>query len=136
MNLFVNVFDDLSNNISTNLNLIETHPIIIWFNDNYKRIEGDSNEQDVFTYLSLTGIFSHFIKSDYYQTLNLKTTKKTTFRYLKNLINYNGLFENDYIESLDITINTKRIHKYHLLKGWELKNENLATNTNINNNLN
>ena len=89
MNLFVNVFDDLSNNISTNLNLIETHPIIIWFNDNYKRIEEDSNEQDVLSYLSLTGIFSKFIKSDYYQTLNLKTKKKTTFRYLKNIINYN-----------------------------------------------
>ena len=107
MNLFVNVFDDLSNNLSINLNLIETYPIIIWFNDNYKRIEGDSNEQDILTYLSLKDIFSHFIKSDYYQTLNLKTKKKTTFRYLKNLINYNGLFENDYIESLDITINKK-----------------------------
>ena len=59
---------------------------------------------------------------------------KTTFRYLKNLINYNGLFEGDYIESIDITINKKQIHKYHLLKGWELKHKNLATNTNINNN--
>ena len=43
MNRFVNIFDDYSNNISTNLNLIETYPIIIWFNENYKRIEGDSN---------------------------------------------------------------------------------------------
>ena len=59
MNLFVNVFDDLSNNTSTNLNLIETHLIIIWFNENYKRIEGDSNEQDVLTYLSLKEIFSY-----------------------------------------------------------------------------
>ena len=41
MNLFVNIFDDLSNNISTNLILIETYPIIIWFNKNYKRIEKD-----------------------------------------------------------------------------------------------
>ena len=104
MNLFVNVFDDLSNNISTNLNLIETYPIIIWFNENYKRIEGDSTEQDVLTYLSLRDIFLHFIKSDYYQTLKLKTNKKTTFSYIKNLINYNGLFENDYIESVDIII--------------------------------
>ena len=135
MNLFVNIFDDLSNNISTNLNLIKTHPIIICFNDNYKRIEGDSNEQDVFTYLSLKGIFSHFIKSDYFQTLTLKTKMKTTFRYLKNLINYNGLFEGDYIESINTTINKKkRIHKYHLLKGWKFKNENSTTNTNINNN--
>ena len=124
MNLFVNVFDDLSNNLSINLNLIETHPIIIWFNHNYKKIECDSNDHDVLTYLSLKDIFSHFIKSDYYQTLNLKTKKKTTFRYLKNLINYNGLFENYYIESIDRIINNKRIHKYHLLKGWELKNEN------------
>ena len=136
MNLFVNVFDDLSNNISTNLNLIETYPIIIWVNENYKRIEGDSTEQDVLTYLSLRDLFSHFIKSDYYQTLNLKTKKKTTFSYLKNLINYNGLFENDYIESIDRIINNKRIHNYHLLKGWELKQENLTNNTNINNNLN
>ena len=130
MNLFVNVFDDLSNNISTNLNLIETHAIIIWFNDNYKRIEGDLNEQDVLTYLSLKDIFLHFKESDYYQTLKIKTKKKTTFRYLKNLINYNGLFDFDYIESIDKTINNKRIHKYHLLKGWELKNENSTTNTN------
>ena len=43
MNIFVNVFDNLSNNLSTNFNLIETHPIIIWFNNNYKRIESDSN---------------------------------------------------------------------------------------------
>ena len=43
MNLFVNIFDDLSNNLSTNLNLIKTHIIIIWFNNKYKRIEGDSN---------------------------------------------------------------------------------------------
>ena len=34
MNLFVNVFDDLSNNLSINLNLLEAHPIIKWFNDN------------------------------------------------------------------------------------------------------
>ena len=121
MNLFVNIFDDLSNNLSTNLNLIETHPIIIWFNDNYKRIEGDSNEQDVLTYLSLKDIFLHFIKSDYYQTLNKKIKKKTTFGYLKNLINYNGLFDLDYIESIDRIINKKRIHKCHLLKGWKLK---------------
>ena len=66
MNLFVNVFDDLSNNLSINLNLIKTHPIIIWFNDNYKRIEVDSNEQNILTYLLLKDIFSHFIKSDYY----------------------------------------------------------------------
>ena len=89
MNRFVNVFNDLSNNLFTNLNFIETHPIIIWFNDNYNRIEGDSNEQDVLAYLSLKDILLHFIKSDYYQTLNLKTKHKT-FRYRKNLINYNG----------------------------------------------
>ena len=47
MNLFVNVFDDLSNNLFININLIKTNPIIIWFNDNYKRIEDDSNEQDI-----------------------------------------------------------------------------------------
>ena len=112
------------------------HPIKIWFNKNYKRIEGDSNEQDVITYLSLKDIFLHFKESDKYQTLNPTIKKKTTFRYLKNLINYNGLFDLDYIESIDKTINNKRIHKYHLLKGWELKNENSTTNTNINNNLN
>ena len=116
MNLFVNIFDDLSNNISTNLNLIETYPIIIWFNDNYKRIEGDSNEQDVLTYLSLKDIFLHFKESDYYQTLKPTTKRKTTFGYLKRLINYNGLFDLDYIESLDKTINNKRIHKYIYLK--------------------
>ena len=113
------------------MNVFEPHSIIIWFNKNYKWIEVDSNEKTVLTF---KGIFSRFIKSDYYQTLNLKTKKKTTFRYLKNLINYNGLFENDYIESIDQIINNKRIHKYHLLKGWELKNENSTTNTNINNN--
>ena len=116
MNLFVNVFDDLSNNISTNLNLIESHPIIIWFIDNYKRIEGDSNKQDVLTYLSLKDIFLHFNESDYYQILKPTTKKQTTFRYLKNLINYNKLFDLNYIESIDKTINNKRIHKYHLFK--------------------
>ena len=129
------MFDDLSNNLSTNLNLIETHPIIIWFNDNYSRIEVDSNEQDILTYLSLKDIFLHFIKSDYYQTLNNKLKKKTTFNFLKYLINYNGLFDLDYIESsdkvqassIDRIINKKRIRKCHLLKGWKLNNENLTT---------
>ena len=83
MNLFVNIFDDLSNNLSTNLNLFETHPIIIWFNDNYKRIEDDSNEQDVLTYLSLKDIFLHFIKSDYYQTLNKNLKRKQHLAILK-----------------------------------------------------
>ena len=134
MNLYVNVFDDLSNNLSTNLNLIKTHPIIIQFNYNYKRIEGDLNKQNVLTYISLKRIFYHFKKSDYYQTLRPRTKKKTTFFYLKCLINYNGLFKLNYIESIDITINKKRIYKYHLLKGRELKNKNSTANTIINNN--
>ena len=60
---------------------------------------------------------------------------KTTFRYLINLINYNGLFENDYIESINGIINNKLIHKNHLIKGWELKNENSTIDITINNNL-
>ena len=43
MNIFLYMIYDVFNNSSTNLNLIETHPIIIWFYDNYKKIEGDSN---------------------------------------------------------------------------------------------
>ena len=66
MDLFVNkLFDDLYNNLSTKFN----HSIIIWFNDNYERIEGDSSEQNVLTYLSLKEIFFYFQKSIYYQTL-------------------------------------------------------------------
>ena len=60
MNLFVNIFDDLSNNLSTKFN----HPIIIWFNDNYERIENYSNEQNVLTYLSLKEIFFFFQESN------------------------------------------------------------------------
>ena len=62
------------------MNVFETHFIIIWFTNNYKRIEVDSDEQTV---LTLKGIFLRFIKSDYYTTLNPITKKKTTFCYLK-----------------------------------------------------
>ena len=100
------------------MNIFEPHSIIIWFNDNYKRIKVDSNEETV---LTLKSIFSRFIKSDYYQTLNPITKKKTTFCYFKKLINFNGWFKGDCIEATIRTSNKKRIHKYYKLKGWELK---------------
>ena len=99
------------------------HPIIIWFNNNYERIEDYSKEQNVLTYLLLKEIFFFFQESDYYKTLTSATKKKATFRYLKNLINYKGLFKGDYIESIDTIIHTRRIQKCQLLKGWKLKNK-------------
>ena len=118
MDLFLKqLYDDLSNNLSTKFN----HPIIIWFNDNYERIEDYSHEQNVLTYLSLKEIFFFILDSDYYKTLTSATKTKATFRYLKNLINYKGLFKGDYIESIDTIIHNRRIHKCHLLKGWKLK---------------
>ena len=137
MDQFLNeLYDDLNNKL-----LKFDHPILIWFNDNYERIEDYSNEdysirfgilnqQNVLTYLSLKEIFFFFKESDYYKTLTSKTKKKATFRYLKNLINYKGLFKGDYVESSDKiqassidTIHTRRIQKCHLLKGWKLKNK-------------
>ena len=79
MYLIVNLFDNISNNLSLNHILIKLHPSIIWFNDNYIRNEGDSNKQNILTYLSLKGIFLNLIKSVYYQTLTPMINKKTTF---------------------------------------------------------
>ena len=120
MNLFVNVFDDLSNNISTNLILIETYPIIIWFNENYKRIEGDSNEQDVLTYISIKDILSRLRGSTYYEALNVTMKRKISLNYIRDLFKTNDLFKDDYVESVDKIVNKVRIHKLNLLKNWEL----------------
>ena len=84
------------------MNVFEPHSIIIWFNKNYKWIEVDSNEKTVLTF---KGIFSRFIKSDYYQTLNPITKMKTTFCYFKKLINSNGLFKGYSIEATIRTSN-------------------------------
>ena len=126
----MNVSNNLSKNLSTNFNLIETHPILIWFNNNYNRIEDDPNKQDVLTYLLLKDIFLNFNESDYYHILTPRTKSTTTFFYIKKLFNDNKLFKDDYIESIDRTINKMNIHKYHLLKGWELKNVNSTTDHN------
>ena len=126
--------NNISNSLSTKTYLIKTHHILIWFYENYKRIDNDPNKHNILTYFSLKYILLHLKKSTYYHTLNESTKRMITYPYFKRLFNDENLFENNYILSIYRTIDNKQIHKYHILKGWELKHENLATNTNINNN--
>ena len=46
--------------------------------------------------------------------------RKISFQYIKDLFKNNELFKDDYIEAIDKTINKVRIHKYNLLRNWEL----------------
>lgn len=106
---------------------------LILSNNNFKSIKFNSDNQDIITYLSFEDILSHLIESIYYETLNASTQRKSTFLYIAIIFNYNKLFKKYiYIESIDKIIDNKQIHKYHLLKGLELKNKYSTTNTNIN----
>ena len=46
--------------------------------------------------------------------------RKISFQYIKDLFKNNELFKDDYIEAINKTINKVRIHKYTLLRNWEL----------------
>ena len=45
---------------------------------------------------------------------------KISFQYINDLFKTNELFKDDYMEAIDETINKVRIHRYNLLKNWEL----------------
>ena len=46
--------------------------------------------------------------------------RKISFKYIKDLFKTNELFKDDYVEAIDKTINKVKIHRYNLLKNWEL----------------
>ena len=63
---------------------------------------------------------------NYYTCFLRKTTNIckdlnfTILKYIKDLFKTNELLNDDYIEAIDKTINKVRIHRYNLLKNWEL----------------
>ena len=46
--------------------------------------------------------------------------QKISFQYIKDLFKNNELFKDDYVEAIYKTINKVRIHRYNLLKDFEL----------------
>ena len=82
--------------------------------------------------MSIKDILSRLRESAYYTALNVSNKQKISFQYIKDLFKTNELFKDDYVEAIDKTINKGRIHRYNLLKNWELKVDNDSETKEIN----
>ena len=56
----------------------------------------------------------------YYTSINVTMKRQILFKYIKDLCKTNELFKDDYVEAIYKTINDLNIHRYNLLKNWEL----------------
>ena len=66
--------------------LSETHDVLKWFYDNYERIEDDSEDQNVLTYISMKDILLRLKGLIYFQALNVTMKQKVLFHYIKDLL--------------------------------------------------